>query len=311
MPLSFTIKSHFSKNPALLCLISLTTYTMACSNMVPTNGAEQSKPAAKTEHKIGDSDTDFSNLNDEDAIDANASEVFSVFCERAAATSAIAERLSEYFEHFCVDGVPTKLLTSTLVESAYAGQGDPVVKKVQDWRDDPNVKTTTGFVGVGIKLPISIQEHFEELAPLAGKEATIAATAEAFGGTSEIARVLQPYKKQGEYHIRGWSVEQRASKKLEALQRNVHTHTINRMDHYELEKGSIYLYTQYVEESKETIKDMMMITAGIKLGNESYLLTISRVVLANQGFHPLAVEAIKTGATGLSKLNYDAAAEDQ
>lgn len=312
MSLRAIFENMYSKSRPTLGVLMLGVFAIACNGVAPKNGAEQSKAAAKPQ-KIKDDDVIASGKGGDsaDLIDDNASEVFTIFCEKAAQTEAIQKNLSDYFEYFCVDGTPTKFLTTTLVESAYEGVGDPIIKKIKDWHDDPKARLTTGFVGVGIKLPISIQEHFEKLAPLAGNEATIQATAEAFGGISEISKVLKTHSNDGEYHVRGWTIEQRASKKLEAIDKTVATHTISRMDHYELEKGSVYLYTQYVTESKETIKDMMMLTAGIQIGNDSYLLTISRVVLMNQGFHPLAVEAIKTGATGLSKLNYDAAVMDE
>ena len=234
--------------------------------------------------------------------------VLNQFCVRAAKTKGVQGELSGYFSKFCKDGQATSILAKELRKVAYDGTGQPLLKQVEPWSEDQAAGTTTGYLALGIKLPISIEDHFNKVGPKAGDEATIAEVLTASGGMVEIASVLESFQKEGEYHIRGWATEQRVGRKAAALPITLYTHTVNRADQYELEKGSAYLYTSYVTESKELIENFDIFTAGIKLGDDSYLLTLAKVTLKNQGFHSVAMQAIQTAAVDLVKQMYNAAA---
>lgn len=286
----------------------------ACSSQSGQSGDNQKTPAASSKVASEDAeetgDGQESDSGDAAATSADADKVFSLFCERAAETKVVQEELGEQFDKLCQDGKPTKLLATALVKSAFSGSGEPSLKKVAEWEEDKEAKTTSGFFGVGIKLPIGIDQHFDTIAIKGGEQESIDAMAEASGGVAEISKVLEEHKADGPHHVRGWTIESKASRQVEAIKLSVSTHTVARSDQYELEKGSIYLYTQYLVESKQTIKDLKMLTAGLKVGKSSYLLTVSRVEIENKGFHPVAMSSIRESAAGLTKAMYEASKED-
>jgi hypothetical protein len=302
-------KSQLLLSPLLAILAA------ACSSQSAQNGDNQKTPAANSKVSSGESE-EIGDEQEEDSGDAVASsadadEVYSLFCKRAAETKVVQEELGEQFDKLCQNGKPTKLLAKILVKSAFSGSGDPSLKKVAEWEEDKEAKTTSGFFGVGIKLAIDIDRHFDTIAVKGGEKESIDAMAEASGGVAELSKVLEEHKADGLYHVRGWTVESKASRQVEAIKTSVSTHTVARSDQFELEKGSVYLYTQYLVESKQTIKDLKMVTAGLKIGASSYLLTVSRVEIDNKGFHPVAMESIRESAAGLTKAMFEASEENQ
>jgi hypothetical protein len=300
-------KSNLILSPLLAVLVT------ACSSQSGQSGDNQKTPASSkvaSEDAEETGDGQESDSGDADATSADADKVFSLFCERAAETKVVQEELGEQFDKLCQDGKPTKLLATVLVKSAFSGSGEPSLKKVAEWEEDKEAKTTSGFFGVGIKLPIGIDQHFDTIAVKGGEQESIDAMAEASGGVAEISKVLEEHKADGPYHVRGWTIESKASRQVEAIKMSVSTHTVARSDQFELEKGSVYLYTQYLVESKQTIKDLKMVTAGLKVGQASYLLTVSRVEIENKGFHPVAMSSIRQSAAGLTKAMYEASKED-
>lgn len=304
-------------NLILSCFLAV--LATACSSQSGQSGDNQKTPAASSkvssedseesdERQESDSDSD---SGDAVAAPADSDEVFALFCERAAETKVVQEELGEQFDKLCQDGKPTKLLVSVLVQSAFDGSGEPSLKKVADWEEDKEAKTTSGFFGVGIKLAIGIDQHFDTIAVKGGEQESIQAMAEAAGGVAEISKVLEEHKEDGPHHVRGWTIESKASRQVEAIKISVSTHTVARSDQFELEKGSVYLYTQYLVESKQTIKNLKMLTAGLKVGQASYLLTVSRVEIENKGFHPVAMDSIRESAAGLTKAMFEASKEDK
>ena len=305
-----------------LALLLTPGWLLACSQAESNQSAATAK--AKNPKPAIDGDNDGADASDTEddgdagddgtcddgsdgGVNADSQKAFSLFCERAAEIDAVQAKLALYLNKFCADGKPTKVFTKTLVTEAYNGSGDPVLKKMGAWEEDSTAKTTTGFFGVGIKIPIPIADHFDKVGPKAGQEPEIRKVIEAGGATPEVATVLKQHTKDGNYHIRGWTVEQKAGKLIQAINLNVTTHTISRSDQYELEKGSVYLYTQYITEAKATIQRFDTFTAGIKVGSDNYLLTVSRVTIDNKGFHPVAMENIRDTANDVVTVMYDAA----
>jgi hypothetical protein len=299
-------------------LLLIAGWSAACSESAQ-KGSNQKEPAStsKTKDDDGnDDDDDDGDPSDDGEGDEGSGEegdgepsaddgkVFALFCERAAETKAAKDKLGDYLEKFCSGGKATDVLSSKLIKDSYAGSGDPKLKKMGEWVDDPDDKTTEGFFGVGIKLPISIEDHFNKVGPKAGDEANIKKLAETGGSVVEIAKIVEEHKEDGKYHVRGWTIEQKLTKELEQIKLKATAHTIGRSDQHELEKGSAYLYTQYLTESKQTIKSFDMLTAGIKVGSDSYLLTVARVKLENKGFPPVAKDTIKETASELVKTMY-------
>jgi hypothetical protein len=292
-----------------LALLLIAGWSVACSEAAQ-KGGNQKTPAANTKATDEDDDEDDGDEpsdegdGDEASGDGDVDKVFALFCERAAETKAAKDKLGDYLEKFCTGGKPTDVLSSKLIDEAYTGSGEPKLKKMGEWVDDPDEKTTEGFFGTAIKLPISIEDHFNKVGPKAGDEANIKRLAETSGSIVEIAKIAEEHKEDGKYHVRGWTIEQKLTKELAAIKLSVTAHTIARSDQHELEKGSAYLYTQYLVESKQTIKTFDTLTAGISVGGSSYLLTVARVKLENMGFPPIAKDTIKETASQLVKTMY-------
>ena len=312
------MQSFIKACPLFVLCLGLST---ACSAVKGLKGSNQAKPQSKTASTATSSSSNAgiltspnTGIDSEDGssgADEEEEQSFTDFCDRAGKTKVVKGPLRDYFSKFCKNGKPTTILTQQLIKVAYDGTGQPAIKAVEDWSEDKAAGTTTGYVALGIKLPISIEDHFNKVGPKAGDEATIAEVLTASGGNVEIAKVLESFEKDGEYHVRGWTTEQRVGRQAAGLPLTLYTHTVNRVDQYELEKGSAYLYSSYVTESKELIEKFDVFTAGLKVGNDSYLLTLSRVTLKNQGFHRLATQAIQTAASDLVKQMYNAAAAEK
>lgn len=286
---------------------ALLLFLTACSEEKDKNQkTPQSSTKAANGADAGAEDEDEDEAIADTGIDPN-DKVFALFCERAAETEVAAEQLADYLAYFCEDGAPTKLLTGSLIAKAYAGKGTPALKTVEEWSEDKKAKTTTGTFGVGIKLPVSMADHFTKVAPLAGNEEALRAQAEGAGAEVETASVLQEFKEEGKYHIRGWETELRSSKQIPGVGIKATAHYIARLDQYELEKDKAYLYTNYLVEGKESFVTMDTLTAGLQIGDDAYLLTVSRLGVGNKGFHKVAVTSLQGLASDVVKGNFDAA----
>lgn len=314
------MRSNLCAYPVILLCISLST---ACSGIKSQKNSNQSRPAVKTQTQTAtaidpllpgtaDAAGDGGINSDEDIGAAAANEqVFDIFCQNAAKTKVVEERLGAYYDKFCPNGEPSGILKNTLISVAYDGTDVPRLKLVEDWKPDPAAGTTTGYLALGIKIPIKIQDHFQKVGPKAGDPETMKQVLAGSGGTVDIANILESFKEDGPHHVRGWLSEQRVGRQLPGIPIKLYTHTTNRLDQYELEPGVAYLYSSYVAESKESIKEFDIFTAGLQLGDDAYLLTLSRVVLENQGFHEIATVAIQVAANELVKQMYNAAAQEK
>lgn len=275
-------------------------------------GGKAAKTDAEKKKKGGGSQDEEAVSEDGDEVVENADKAFGLFCERAAETKAVQDKLGSYLEKLCNGGKPTKTFTSALIKSAYDGSNEPSLKKMGEWEEDKANKTTAGFFGVGIKIPISIEDHFNKVGPNGGNKDVIKSVIESTPGTTvDLVEIKQTHEKDDKYQIRGWTVEQKTTRVLEKLKIKATTHTISRSDQFELEKGSVYLYTSYITESIETIKNFETLTAGVKIGDDSYLLTISYVKIDNKGVHAAAQTTIKDTAGDVVRQMYDQAKKVQ
>lgn len=233
---------------------------------------------------------------------------FDGWCAKGAETSAATGALATYFTDLCDNGKATPLFNTTLVNLAYAGSGDPRLKYIQPLSSDSTANTTTAYFGVGIKLPISIQQHFDVVGP---KEGT--ADAQNRLAAAQQAQVqtlnIKPDGVSDKYRLRGWHIHMATSQTTGAIKLVTDTESNN--DQYDLEKGSLYMYTTVTNTCTQTIKDFRLLTAGMQVNGTGYLLTVVFLKVGDFGLHDLAQSKIQQTALGLIKSMYQAASAGQ
>lgn len=236
---------------ALIALVA-----MACDN-----GQNQKPPASKQGTDDGTSDV---------AVDTSQAG-FDAWCAAAAETKAVQGTLAPLFPRFCTNGKATSVLKSTLVKSAFSGSGTPRIKSFEALHSDAATKTTKWTFGVGIKLPISIKDHFDRVGPKAGDQASLQRLAADQGATAEV-RIEQTFQADGKYHERGWLIYQKITKPVGPT--TVITETRSRNDQYKLMDGKHYLYAQHTEQGLKLIKKFDLLTAGVQINEAGYLLSV-------------------------------------
>lgn len=288
----------FNSYVATLIALLVTGLMLSCDN-----GAQQKektalkKPAADGDTESGDEDGDEGEEN-------VSGDVFNEWCAKADEVEAVGSKLSELYEKMCDGGEATKLMKSTMISKAFSGSGGPKLTNIEPIAGDK--KFSTAFFAVGIKLPIDIKKHFDKVGPKGGDEDAQKKLAEQNGATAEF-EVLDKFKKDGKYHVRGWKVRAKNTKKITIV--SIVTESESRSDQYELDKGNSYMYTQYIINGIEGVKDFSLLTAGIKTSKGSYLLTTAKIKVGNKGLPELAEGQITTTAKDLIKAMYKAAAE--
>lgn len=306
--------AFFSNLPLKILAVGLMALTYACSES--SKSSNQKAPEASTKGKStnagdggGDDEEDSEETKEAgETVAKGADKVFTEFCELAGETQVAQDELADYYGRFCKGGKPTELLTKSLIKGAYDGGETPSMKKIEDWSEDKEAKTTTGFFGNGIALPISAQKHFDTVAPNGGDEETLDSLASA-GGAEGKSEVQETYEKGdlGDTYERGWKVHQTISKTIPGINLKVTTETIARTDQWLLKKNSAYLYTSRLLEGVKSIKTFDMFTACLQVGDDAYLLTLAKIEVENKGFHSVAVKEIQNTASSIIKAMYAAA----
>lgn len=231
---------------------------------------------------------------------------FDGWCAKAGDINTIKSDLSEYFGKLCDGGKATALLKSTLVSKAFDGSGKPTLKSIEPLSSDKAKKETTAYFAVGIKMPISIKDHFDKVAPKAGDKSSAERLAKASKAKSTKFDA-EEIKDGGKYFVRGWKVHSVNTQNTGGI--DIETETIARTEQFEIEPGSLYAYTQVTEEGISTVKDFSLLTAGIQVGNSGYLLTVAFLTVDNRGLDKVAESKIKDTATALVTAMYKAAEE--
>jgi hypothetical protein len=245
------------------------------------------------------------NQNNGNNTDNSSAADFSGWCRAASQTQVVQNNLNQYFGQLCDNGGnPTSLFTGYLVNSAYNGQGDPQIKYVQKISSDSSANTTTAYFAVGIELPISIKQHFDNIAPLEGTQQAASELAAAQGATQGPIDI-QPHNPNDRYHVRGWQIHSTTTDNSAGIP--LTTETVADDDQYMFKDGSLYMYTTVTTQGIQTIKQFNLLTAGMEINNQGYLLTIAYLVVDNHGLADLAAQKIKTTAIGLIKSMRQAA----
>lgn len=287
--------------PKIFLFVALGLAVAACANNAKQGGGSK-KGGGGTATDDGEGEGDGTG----DAVKLSGDADFDGWCEKAGETGVAKDELQDLYGDFCKDGKASSTFKSTLLTVVYNGSGEPKLKSLEKMTSDKSTKTTTYKFGVAIKLPISIQTHFDKVGPRAGDEESQKELAEANGATAEI-EVKKEYKNDGEHHVRGWLIYSKNVKKAGAIK--ITTETEGRSDQFELEESKLYMYTQNTLKGIQTVKKFDMMTAGIQDGNDAYLLTIVDVAVNNKGFASEAEKQLKKTATDTIKAMYKAAAD--
>lgn len=305
----------------LIFLISFSIFSASCSSSRPEINNQKSPASRDTtltdvEVPVDSGDDNANTTNPRPGFDADTelAETASLFCQRAAETEAVKQKLSEYLQKLCHDDQPRKLLTDTLIAGAWdGGATEPKLFIINPW-DNDTPQTTTGFFAITIKLPVPISDYFDKVGPLAGDIATINKITMAAGATPEITEVIKSHSQDGKYHTRGWTIEQKSSEDIEAgsdIRFQITTHVTSRSDHYELHKDKAYLFTSYLTDPDTaiTVKRFDSLAAGLQVGSDSYFMAAVRVTSDNKSFPDAARRAIRAKATHFIKSVYKMAYE--
>lgn len=231
---------------------------------------------------------------------------FDTFCLRAAQTKAIQGFGNNDFAQFCdAGGHATDLLTKNLLPLAFTGKGTPQFNAIEKIHSSGN--TTSGFLATAIKLPISAKDYFTKVAPQVGSSQAFAqAEAQAAGTSLTKFQVQQTVTNDGPYESQGFVVDSATSQKIIIV--NVVTEGIFRTDDHDLLNGDkAYLYTNVLQQGVQTYKDYKQITAGLQIGPDAYLLTLTRFAVDNKGFASPAEQAVQKTAVALVQSIFKAA----
>jgi hypothetical protein len=283
---------------ALAALLALPWGLVACDS-----GAQQNQKQAAGK----DDDDDDDDSDDAEPVDTGGTD-FVGWCAKAAETKGIQGALGDLYQNLCKGGQPTKLFKQTLVKAAYKGEDSPKISSIVKLYSDPNSKTTKWRFGVGIKLPISIQDHFNKVGPKAGDQAAQQLLITKQGATGTVA-IEQQFAQDGPYHERGWMIHSTINKTVGPL--TVTTETRSRSDQYKLVDGNLYLYTQHVEQGIQVVKKFDLVTAGVQIGSSGYLIAMIDLEIETKGPAEATQSQIRKTATDTIKAMYNAATEIQ
>jgi hypothetical protein len=255
----------------------------------------------------GDDDDDDTTTPPDPTVTGNP--IFQNWCDKAAEISTTGTELKELFDQLCLDAKPTNMLTSSLISQAYEGSDDPKIKTISGPDNDTAAKTTALTLGTGINLPISIEDHFTKVGPKAS-DPEIQAQVGADQNATVSIEVLETFTAEGTYHVRGWKIKNNTKKKIGGFIDFESNGTV-RSDQYELIPGEAYMYTSYYVEDGTGVIRNSLLTAGVKVGEASYLLTIGYVKVDNLGIPGLADDSILETAQELAKSMYKEAEKEK
>ena len=241
------------------------------------------------------------------AVTGSSVDVLKLWCEKAAQTDAVKNKVNDLYGRLCSSNGPTTMLTTKLISNAYAGSGTPVLisKKISS-----SGNNTTADFNVGIKLPITAKKHFDVVGPKGGQPDDInkLAAAQQAVGTAEILKTFAAGEDQ--FLTRGWLIHSTTTKKVVLI--DVKQDSQNVASQYDFNNsGKDYMYVQYVDKAIEGVTAFSLLTANVQLGDQAYLLASIHVIVDNHGFGDVATKTIESTATGLVKTMYNGAANAQ
>lgn len=228
------------------------------------------------------------------------------WCAKAAQTKPVQGKLASTFKFLCTDGKPTALLQETLVRHAYAGGDDLQLIDLEPMSSTRSTRTTSYTFAVGIKLPVDIKTYFEKVAPRVVDPAETQKLAEMIGATGE-STIEKEFRKDGPFHERGWLVRSQINEEVILVTLDLDSR--NRVDQFVLNEADSYLFTQYIDEVIKVALRFDVVTAGLQIGADAYLLSTISLKVDNKGFAPIAEDKLQVTANNTVKRMYELAKE--
>jgi hypothetical protein len=267
--------------------------------------ADQKHPDIYNE--VGDDDDDDDDTGTTTVVNTS-SDVFQTWCTKAAETEIIKNRLQTSYGYLCQDGQPTELFKSSLPSRAYQGEGAKSfnLKLLTEPAHDNDTARTTMTIGTAILLPIELKTHFDAVGPKNGEAESLEKAAIDQGATAEVV-MLGTTTETGGYHVRGFNYTIHSVKMVFGGLVKVESDSNVQADHWKFEDSNSYMYTSYYTEEGTGIYDNSILTAGVKIGEQSFLISIGYVVADNKSLPSVAVDTIKETAQIIGDTNYKAA----
>ncbi len=223
---------------------------------------------------------------------------FAGWCTKSQETNPVTSgRLKPLLNELCDGSQPRELLTKHLIASAYLGTGEPQFTDLKPLASNATTRTSSYRFGIAIKLPIPIKDYFDKVAPKAGDVNEIKKLQESTGATATVT-LLQTHEKDGPYHVQGWSTKSVAFKNVLII--NVESSAASRNDSFKFVDGAQYLFTQFTYDKDpitkalpKTVKYFDYMAAGVKIGDNHYLIAVVDVALDHYGFATTAEAEIR------------------
>lgn len=271
----------------ILFAAALALSVSACGD--PKPAASKQKPATANS---GDDTTGSGGTTGNGSIPAGSTDILASWCKKANETNAVKAHMTDVFGKLCNGNQPTALFAQTLINTAYAGSGTPQLQSLKLSTVGPN---TTGDFGVGIKMPISAQDHFTKVGPKGGDPNSVKVLATAQGATGQ-AELLKTYKKGDDKYLeRGWQLHAKTTKRVFIVDKTQDSNN-DSMQYDFGENGKSFMYAQYIVRAIEGISAYNLLTACVQIGNDSYLLTAAHVTVDNTPGGTLAEAQVKEAA---------------
>jgi hypothetical protein len=211
---------------------------------------------------------------------------FKKFCTSAAETKLLSRAgLKALHGELCEGATPKALLTTTLIANAYAGSGTIPFTTLRALASDGRAEITSMRFAYAIKMPTGAKDYFDRVLPKTLEPEGLKAVVEGPGGTAAV-KLLESYTKDGPHHVRGVLANQVLQKQVQG--RDVTVESDTRTDQFLIEDGATYMVTTTVMRAVSSIYSQDTLSALVKVGDQSYFITVVDAAVRNRGFSRIA-----------------------
>jgi hypothetical protein len=223
---------------------------------------------------------------------------FAGWCSKGQETTPVTSgRLKSLFSELCDGNQPRELLTKHLIASAYLGTGEPQFTDLKPMVSNATTRISSYRFAIAIKIPIPIKDYFDKVAPKAGDVNEIKKLQESTGAKATVT-LLESHGNDGPYHVQGWTTRSVAFKNVLVI--NVESSAATRNDSFKFVDSAQYLFTQSTYDKDpitkalpKTVKYFDYMAAGVKIGDNHYLIAAVDVALDHYGFATTAEAEIR------------------
>ena len=233
---------------------------------------------------------------------------FALWCSDAAKTSVVTQKLPDLYGVLCAQGQANNFFASTLISSAYAGgAGSPQLYAAGTAADNGDSGGTfRAFYAASIKLPITIESHYQNVAVLDGQVSTIQSQISAEGGKPQSGTSVQPATSSDTDWTRGWTI--RAQSHTGGIP-DIVSDYVYQEDHYNLASSAsanqgLYMYTSALQQSIQTVTDYRVLIAGLDYNGSGYLFVVAKIAANDHGQANQAQSSVQTIASKLISFLY-------